>query len=112
VETREIRANIEREGRMRNRNRRRREVEEDGLLRQRRVVLPNLLSSHRLFESKDRKVESLKERYIDSQAFLKRANFESKKIQLKKQDIAHKQYRGEHAHASATKIELASTCTL
>jgi hypothetical protein len=80
----------------------------DGLLRQRRVVLlPSLLSSNRLFESKDRKIESLKERYIDSEAYLKRANFEYKKIELKKQDVAHKQhkqYNKDRIHASAAQL--------
>ena len=56
-------------------------------------MLPNLSSSNRLFEGKQKKIESLKERYIDSQAYLKRANFEYKKIDFKKQEVAHKQHK-------------------
>lgn len=52
------------------------EVEKDSLLRDKKVLfLPNLLVTYKLFEGKGNKIQSIKERYIESQASLKRANY-------------------------------------
>lgn len=68
-------------------------MEADELLKEKKMLpLPHLLSSYKLFETRNNEVESLKERYIESQAYLKRAEFEYKKIAFKKQQVAHRQH--------------------
>lgn len=57
VDTRQIRADIERTRLSKNAHRKKREVEQDGLLRKHRDIhLPNLLLSNRLFEGKGKQL--------------------------------------------------------
>lgn len=85
METREIRKDIEKDASRKNPRRVKFSVEKDRLLRdQKEIHLPNLLFTYKLFADKNKRIENFNEKNIENKAYLKRANFEFRKIQLKK----------------------------
>jgi hypothetical protein len=81
-------------------------VEKDRLLRdQKEIHLPNLLFTYKLFADKNKRIENFNEKNIENKAFLKRANFEFRKIQLKKESIARKQHLSHDRYQSTPQLE-------